>query len=284
MPTIQWFPGHMAKARREISENLNKVDLVIELRDARIPASSMNPMMDEIVKNKPRLILLNKSNLADKRITAEWIKYLNNDRTLAIAVDSIDGYNLKSIVPSAKKLLTEKIERNKARGIVITRIRAMVLGIPNVGKSTFINKITKRKAAKTGDKPGVTKAQKWVKINDEFLLLDTPGILWPKFEDQKVGVNLAICGSIKDDIINLGYIASEAVNYIAKNYPTALDKRYKIGDVSDLTSDEIFDKIAIKRGALQKGGETDYDRIYTMIMNDIRASKLGAMTFERPEN
>lgn len=284
MKDIQWYPGHMARAIREIKENSNKIDLVIELRDARIPYSSKNPVIEEILGNKPRLILLNKSSLADNKVTNDWIDYLRSESTLALAVDSISGYNLKKIFSASKELLKEKIERNKSRGIMVTKIRAMVVGIPNVGKSTFINKVTKRHAAITGDRPGVTKAQKWVKINDDFILLDTPGILWPKFEDQKVGLNLAVCGSIKDEILQISRIVNYAINYLVENYPSNLLQRYGLEDSAlQLSSEEILDQIALNRHALLKGGIPDVERIYAVVLNDIRSSRLGAVSFEKPE-
>lgn len=284
MKDIQWYPGHMARAIREIKENSNKIDLVIELRDARIPYSSKNPVIEEILGNKPRLILLNKSSLADNKVTNDWIEYLRSESTLALAVDSISGYNLKKIFSASKELLKEKIERNKSRGIMVTKIRAMVVGIPNVGKSTFINKVTKRHAAITGDRPGVTKAQKWVKINDDFILLDTPGILWPKFEDQKVGLNLAVCGSIKDEILQISRIVNYAINYLVQNYPSNLLQRYGLEDSAlQLSSEEILDQIALNRHALLKGGIPDVERIYAVVLNDIRSSRLGAVSFEKPE-
>lgn len=284
MKDIQWYPGHMARAIREIKENSNKIDLVIELRDARIPYSSKNPVIEEILGNKPRLILLNKSSLADNKVTNDWIDYLRSESTLALAVDSISGYNLKKIFSASKELLKEKIERNKSRGIMVTKIRAMVVGIPNVGKSTFINKVTKRHAAITGDRPGVTKAQKWVKINDDFILLDTPGILWPKFEDQKVGLNLAVCGSIKDEILQISRIVNYAINYLVENYPSNFLQRYGLEDSTlQLSSEEILDQIALNRHALLKGGIPDVERIYAVVLNDIRSSRLGAVSFEKPE-
>jgi len=283
MAIIQWYPGHMAKAKREIKEKLNVVDVVIELRDARIPLSSKNPMVDEIVGNKPRLIILNKANMADKAETKKWIEALKSDNVRALDVDSTDNYNINKVTGALKEVLSEKIERDRERGKAVTLIRALVLGIPNVGKSTFINTLSKRKAAKTGDKPGVTKSQTWIKINDELTLLDTPGILWPKFEDQEVGVKLCICGSIKDEIVEMGAVTMDALKYMMDLYPNLLCERYNLDkdDIIDKEPIDVCDMIAKKRGCLIRGGQIDYDRVCTIIINDVRSVRIGAMTFER---
>ena len=225
---IQWYPGHMAKAKREISQMTKLVDIVIELKDARIPYSSTNPIVNEIVNNKPRLILLNKSDMADKNVTKEWINYYKNNNIIALDIDSITGYNIKNIIPYAKTVLADEFKKREAKGIKKTSIRAMILGIPNVGKSTLINKLAKRKAVNVGDKPGVTKTQSWIKVSDELELLDTPGILWPKFEDNIVGLKLAMCGSIKDDILDLNDIVVRSIDYIKENYPNNLKLRYNL--------------------------------------------------------
>ncbi len=279
---INWFPGHMAKARREIKEKLGLVDVVIELRDARIPLSSKNPMVDEIVGDKPRLIILNKANMADKEKTKKWIRELSKDNVLALDVDCVDNYNIKNVIPYLKETLKDKIDKDRSRGKANTLIRALIIGIPNVGKSTFINTLSKRKAAKTGDKPGVTKSQTWIKITDELQIMDTPGILWPKFEDQSVGVKLSICGSIKDEIVELEYISFEALKLMIELYPDLLCQRYNLNieDIKDKDIMSICDMIAKKRGCLIKGGEVDYDRVFTLIINDIRSVRIGAMTFE----
>ncbi|MGM9971894.1 MAG: ribosome biogenesis GTPase YlqF [Anaeroplasmataceae bacterium] len=283
MPIIQWFPGHMAKAKREIKEKLSLVDVVIELRDARIPLSSKNPMVDEIVGDKPRLIILNKALIADKTETKKWIDFLTKENVMTLDVDCLTNYNIKNVIPYIKEVLKEKINNDLKRGKSNTLIRALIIGIPNVGKSTFINTLSQRKAAKTGDKPGVTKAQTWIKITDELQILDTPGILWPKFEDQEVGVKLSICGSIKDEIVDLGHVSFEALKYMIELYPQLLCDRYNldIDEIKDLEAIDICDMIARKRGCLIKGGEIDYDRVFTLIINDIRNNRIGAMTFER---
>lgn len=281
MAIIQWFPGHMAKARREIGEKLKLVDLVIELRDARIPYSSKNPMVDEIVGGKPRLILLNKAKMADDAETKKWISSLTNSSTVCLDIDCISGYNINKIIAMAKEVLKDKFDKNLSKGVINKSIKAVVVGIPNVGKSTFINTLSKRKATKVGDRPGVTKGQTWIKISDELMLLDTPGILWPKFEDQIVGTNLAICGSIKDEILELEEICLAAISYIRDNYANLLGSRYSINDIQTMSAEEILEEIGKKRGCIQKGGYIDYERTVTVIMNDIRTCRIGAISFER---
>lgn len=280
---INWFPGHMAKAKREISEALKNVDIVLELRDARMPLASKNPMVDEIVGDKPRLILLNKANMADKNATKDFIAYYKKEGILALDIDSNDKYNIDKVYTSVREVLKDKIERDKARGKINTNIRGLVIGIPNVGKSTFINIMSKRKAAKTGDKPGVTKSNTWIKINDSFQILDTPGILWPKFEDQDVAVRLAIFGSIRDEILEISNIAFEAIKYLKRLYPNLLAERYGLDKNLVETSEdiEVMDMIGKKRGCLMRGGEIDYERVAKLIINDLRNLKIGAMTFER---
>jgi len=279
---IQWFPGHMAKAKREISQMVKLVDIVIELKDARIPYSSTNPMIDEIVGKKPRLILLNKSDMADRNITKAWIDYYKKKNIIALDIDSITGYNIKNIIPYAKIVLTDEFKKREAKGIKKTSIRAMILGIPNVGKSTLINKLAKRKAVNVGDKPGVTKTQSWIKISPELDLLDTPGILWPKFEDQMVGVKLAMAGSIKDDILDLEDLSVKSIDYLKENYPNNLKERYNLEDLS-IDSHELLSVIAKKRGCILKGGIPDLERVEKLIMNELRDLKIGRMSYEKPE-
>ena len=279
---IQWFPGHMAKAKREISQMMKLVDLVIELKDARIPYSSTNPMINEIINNKPRLILLNKSEMADKNITKLWIDYYKKNNIIALDIDSISGYNIKNIIPYAKLVLADEFKRREAKGIKKTSIRAMILGIPNVGKSTLINKLAKRKAVNVGDKPGVTKTQSWIRVSTELELLDTPGILWPKFEDPNVGLKLAMCGSIKDDILDLNDLAVKSLDYIKNNYPNNLIHRYNIEDLS-IDSYKLLEVIAVKRGCILKGGIPDLERVDRLIMNELRDLKIGRMSYEKPE-
>ena len=217
---IQWFPGHMAKARREITEKLKLVDIVLEILDARVPLSSSNPMMNEILANKPKLVLLNKANLADKKETRKWLAYYENLGIKALDIDLIDNYNVNKIIPACNEVLAKEIEAAKAKGYSNFKIRALVVGIPNVGKSTFINTLAKRKAAVTGDKPGVTKSQTWIKINNSLELLDTPGILWPKFEDQEVGQKLAMIGSMNDEILIMEELACDLLKVLMKLFGT----------------------------------------------------------------
>jgi ribosome biogenesis GTPase A len=279
---IQWFPGHMAKAKREISQMMKLVDLVIELKDARIPYSSTNPMINEIIGSKPRLILLNKAEMADKKITKDWINYYKDNNIIALDIDSITGYNIKNIIPYAKIVLADEFKKREARGIKKTSIRAMILGIPNVGKSTLINKLAKRKAVNVGDKPGVTKTQSWIKISPELDLLDTPGILWPKFEDEIVGIKLAMCGSIKDDILDLEALSVKSLDYLKENYPDNLMNRYNLDNI-EIDSHDLLEVIANKRGCILKGGIPDLERVEKLIMNELRDLKIGRMSYEKPE-
>ncbi|MEK4875169.1 ribosome biogenesis GTPase YlqF [Bacillus smithii] len=280
--TIQWFPGHMAKARREVTEKLKLIDIVFELVDARLPLSSRNPMIDEIIQQKPRIVLLNKADLADSEWTKEWIAYFKSRQLPAIAINSQEGQGLSQIMNKTKELLKEKFDRMRARGIKPRAVRAMIVGIPNVGKSTLINRLAKRNIAKTGNTPGVTKAQQWIKVGKELELLDTPGILWPKFEDEEVGYKLALTGAIKDSIINLQDVAAYGLRFLKEHYPERLTERYQIDPHLEII--EMFDAIGKLRGCLLKGGEIDYDKTTDIIIRDIRSEKLGKLTFDFPEN
>ena len=279
---IQWFPGHMAKAKREIMGLMKLVDVVIELKDARIPNSSTNPMINEIVGNKPRLILLNKSDMADKTVTKNWINYYKLNNIIALDIDSISGYNIQNIIPYLKLVLKDEFQKRIQKGITKTSIRAMILGIPNVGKSTLINKLAKRKAVNVGDKPGVTKTQSWIKISNDLELLDTPGILWPKFEDRQVGIKLAMAGSIKDEILDLQELSVLTIDFMKENYPNLLQERYKLDDLT-IDSNQLLENIAIKRGCILKGGVPDLERVEKLIMNEFRDLKIGRMSYEKPE-
>ncbi|WP_033829239.1 ribosome biogenesis GTPase YlqF [Bacillus andreraoultii] len=281
--TIQWFPGHMAKARREVTEKLKLVDLIFELTDARIPLSSRNPMIDEIINHKPRIVLLNKADLADTRKTQEWINYFEKHNVVAIPINSQSGDGLSTIRIKAKELVHEKFDKMRAKGIKPRAIRAMVVGIPNSGKSTLINRLAKKNIAKTGNTPGVTKTQQWIKVGKELELLDTPGILWPKFEDETVGYNLALTGAIKDTILNLQDIAVFALRFLEREYPDRLKERYGFDSIPEEIV-EIFDAIGEKRGCLMGGGLVDYDKTADVIIRDIRSLKLGRLTFEVPSD
>lgn len=279
--TIQWFPGHMAKARRQVTEKLSLIDIVFELVDARIPASSRNPMIDEIIKNKPRLLLLNKADMADPKLTKEWISYYKENGVHALAINSQEGNGMKQIVSEAKVILKEKFDKMAAKGIRPRAIRALIVGIPNVGKSTLINRLAKKNIAQTGDRPGITKAQQWIKVGKELELLDTPGILWPKFEDQEVGLKLATTGAIKDTILNLQDIAVYALRFLEENYPENLQDRFGLEEIPDDIV-LLFDEIAKRRGSMMSGGFVDYDKTAELIIREIRTEKLGRLTFEKP--
>lgn len=280
---INWYPGHMTKARRMMEEDIKLVDLVIEIVDARIPLSSRNPDIDKLAKNKARIVLLNKSDLADDTVTDEWITYFKDKGFYCLKLNSRLNVSNRAVNNLITAACSAKIERDRARGIKNRSIKAMIVGIPNVGKSTFINSMAKKKVAKTGDKPGVTKAQSWLKISDFLQFLDTPGILWPKFESQDVGIKLSICGSIKDEIVDLHMVCLYALRIIEKKYPSLLEKRYGIS-INEFSGDtdgmEIATLIAQKRGCLLKGNQYDYERVFTLVMNDIRSNRIGAMTFE----
>ncbi len=281
--TIQWFPGHMAKARREVTEKLKLVDIIFELVDARIPFSSRNPMIDEIIQHKPRLVLLNKADMADKEITNQWIRYFQEKGITALAINSQAGIGMKEIVSAAKKILYDKFEKMRSKGIKPRAIRAMIVGIPNAGKSTLINRLAKKNIAKTGNTPGVTKAQQWIKVGKELELLDTPGILWPKFDDQEVGLKLAVTGAIKDTLLNMHDIAAYALRFLDENYPERLKERYKLETVPDEIV-ELFDLIGQFRGLKMSGGEVDYDKVSELVIREIRMEKLGPLTFEKPSD
>jgi ribosome biogenesis GTPase A len=281
--TIQWFPGHMAKAKREVSEKLKLIDIVYELVDARIPSSSRNPMIDEIIKNKPRIVLLNKADMADPEATKQWITYFQEQKIHALAIDSQTGTGIKKIVELSKDILREKFDKMRAKGIKPRAIRALIVGIPNVGKSTLINRLAHRHIAKTGDRPGITKAQQWIKVGKELELLDTPGILWPKFEDENVGLKLATTGAIKDEILNLQDVAVFALNFLKEQYPQRLMERYSLTAIPENIV-ELFDEIGKRRGCLMSGGLIDYDKTSEIVLRDIRTEKLGPLTFETPDD
>lgn len=280
--TIQWFPGHMAKARREVTEKLKLVDIIFELVDARIPYSSRNPMIDEIIQHKPRLVLLNKADMADKAVTKEWIAFFAKQGIKALAINSQAGEGMKEIVQASHEILKEKFDRLKAKGVKNPRaIRAMIVGIPNAGKSTLINRLAKRNLAKTGNTPGVTKSQQWIKVGKELELLDTPGILWPKFEDQEVGKKLAVTGAIKDTLLNLQDLVIYSLQFLEQHYPERLKERFKLEAVPENVV-EMFDHIGELRGCLGAGGVVDYDKVSELVIREIRSEKFGSISFERP--
>ena len=278
---INWFPGHMKKTQREIKENLKLVDAVIEIRDARIPRSSANPDIDKLLQNKPRIILLNKKDLTEKKITNEWINYLTKDNVKVLEVNCLQGEGLKNIKPLLMELLKEKHDRLKAKGMAKIVTRVMVVGIPNCGKSTLINKLAKNNIAKTGDRPGVTKNKQWIKTSLDIELLDTPGVLWPKFEDEEVALNLAFTGAIKDEVMDIEELAYKLVQRLQKYYPENLKERYKIEEIFEDPL-ETLNAIARKRGCLVRGGEIDYNRISVILLDEFRGGKIGKITLERP--
>lgn len=276
---IQWFPGHMTKAKREMQEKLEMVDMVIELRDARIPSASKNPMIEELCQNKPRLIVLSKKDKADAEATRLWCSALQNETTRVVALDILQENIIPRIVEESRLLMQAKIERMKRRGIRPRAIRAMVVGVPNVGKSTFINRISKKKVAVTGDRPGVTRALQWSKVNQNLELLDTPGVLWPKFEDETVGVLLAITGAIRDEILPLEEIAAWAMRYLIVHHAEALQKRYEVEVCADPYV--MLERIAQKRGFMRKK-EMDEKRTIETFLRELRDDKLGRITWELP--
>lgn len=276
---VQWYPGHMTKAKRQMQEDIKLIDLIIELVDARVPMSSRNPDIDELGRNKARLILLNKSDLADEEQNERWAASFKQQGFYVAKVNSKSGAGIKALGGVIQEACKEKIERDQRRGIKNRPIRAMVVGIPNVGKSTFINSFAGRACAKTGNKPGVTKGKQWIRLNKGTELLDTPGILWPKFEDQQVGIHLALIGSIKDDILNLDELSLVLIGYLCKEYPGILQKRYGISEEG--TQVELLEGIAKARGCLKKAEELDYSKAAALLLEEFRNGKLGRITLEK---
>ena len=279
---FQWYPGHMTKARRMMQENIKLIDLIIELVDARVPLSSRNPDIDELGKGKARLILLNKADMAEDRLNDEWVAYFKEKGYSAVKVNSRKGGGIKSIQSVIQEACREKTERDRKRGILNRPVRAMVVGIPNVGKSTFINALAGKACAKTGNKPGVTKGKQWIRLNKSVELLDTPGILWPKFEDQEVGLKLAFIGSIKDEILQTEELAAELVKFLKESYPGVLEEKYSIPEVQDTY--ECLANIAQSRHCLVRGSELDTEKAASILLDDFRGGKLGRITLEKPES
>jgi len=280
---IQWFPGHMSKSRKLISQNIKLVDIVIELLDARIPISSKNPEIDSIIGEKKRIIVLNKSDLADETISREWVKWYASKGFVCMLVDSLSGRGMKQLKQSIKETMAEKLERDKEKGIVFKPVRTMVVGIPNVGKSAFINQIAGKKSAVTGDKPGVTRGQQWIRLNKEIQLLDTPGILWPKFDDIQTGLNLAFTGAIKDDIIDTTGIAAALMEALIELYPGDISRRFKLEDTEGKTGEELLEIAGRKRGCVISGGQIDYNRIASILLDEFRGGRIGRISLERPD-
>ena len=274
--TIQWYPGHMAKARRQVTEKLKMVDVVFELVDARIPFSSRNPVLDDIIQQKPRVLILNKSDLADRQKTKQWVSYFKEQGIPAVPINAQEGKGIKEITKAAQKLMQPKFDRLTEKGMKPRPIRAMSIGIPNVGKSTLINRLVKKNIAKTGNKPGVTKAQQWLKLGKEIELLDTPGILWPKFEEKEVGEKLALTGAIKDSLLHLDDIALYGLKKLKEEYPDALMRRYQLSiEELALSEPDLLLLITEKRGFID-----DYERAGEMIITEIRNGKVGRFTLD----
>ena len=281
----QWYPGHMTKAKRMMQENIGLIDLVIELVDARIPMSSRNPDIDELGKNKSRLILLNKSDLADESANRLWMDYFKNKGFHVLEVNARSGQGLKSIQGVVREACREKIERDRKRGIKNRPVRAIVVGIPNVGKSTFINSFAGKACTKTGNKPGVTKGKQWIRMNRELELLDTPGILWPKFESEEVGRNLALIGSMNDEILQMTELAADLIAYLLSHYREQLFDRYRMEHMDDLTTPlMVLTHICENRKCYKKGQEADYEKAASIVMEDFRSGRIGRITLELPTN
>ncbi|MTI47681.1 ribosome biogenesis GTPase YlqF [Sporosalibacterium faouarense] len=280
---INWYPGHMKKASDSVQKNLKLVDIVFELLDSRIPISSQNPQINNIVGNKPRVVILNKSDLSDQPTIRKWIEYFKEQGIKAIPVNAVSGRGIKDIINEANEQMKEKMERLKKKGIKNKPIRAMIVGIPNVGKSTLINSLAGKKSARTGNKPGVTKGNQWIKLRGNLELLDTPGILWPKFEDQKVGMHLAFTGAIRDEIMDIETLALRLVERLLKIAPEMLVERYDV-NIEDLPALEVLNNIAEKRGCIIKGGEIDYTRVAHIILDEFRRGIIGSVSLESPDD
>lgn len=279
---INWYPGHMKKTRESIEKNLKMVDIVYELIDARVPYSSRNPLIDVIVKDKPRIIILNKYDLANQSANQEWQRYFENQEIKTVLLNSIKGKGIDKLIDISHELTSEKRKAFKERGVISRPIRAMIIGIPNVGKSTLINSLSGRKGAKTGNRPGVTRVNQWIKMRGELELLDTPGILWPKFEDPTIGLNLAFTGAIKDEILDIETLALRLIEKLIKTSPELLEKRYNI-DLEGKSGLEVMDEIGRRRGAIMRGNEVDYTKVSNIILDEFRKGKIGNITLEYPK-
>ena len=277
---VQWYPGHMTKARRQMQEDMKLIDLVVELVDARVPLSSRNPDIDELGKNKSRLILLNKADLADDAKTEAWSDYFKEKGYFTVKADSRNKGNMKPISQVIREACQEKIQRDRKRGILNRPVRAMIVGIPNVGKSTFINTYAGKACTKTGNKPGVTRGKQWIRLNKSVELLDTPGILWPKFEDQRVGIRLAFIGSIKDEVLNTEELALELITLLVREYPGALQARYDVNEAQEAS--EVLMEIAENRRCIKRGEEPDYSKAAALLLDEFRSGRLGKITLEFP--
>ncbi len=281
---LQWFPGHMSKTRRMISEHLKLVDVLVEILDARLPLSSRNPEIDKIAGDKLRILVLNKADLADSAATAAWQAYFARQGLTAVPLDSQSGKGFSAFAPAVDRVMKEKIERDRSRGIQRHSVKLMVVGIPNVGKSSFINRLSGRSAAKTGDRPGITTTKQWIRIAGKYELLDTPGILWPKFESPEVAKRIAFTGGIRDEIIDIEELACQLLAYLSERYAAALCARYKLTvDPAQTEPYDLLEEIGRKRGCIVSGGNVDTFRAAALLLDDFRSSKLGAITLELPD-
>ena len=277
---IQWFPGHMTKTRKQITDDMKQVDIIFELVDARIPVSSRNPEIDKILGDKPRIIIMTKCDLADEKMNLEWKNHFESNGTPCVLVSCTTGEGINEIYKQAEQKLKDKIAKRKEKGISDTTIKAMIVGIPNVGKSTLINKISGKSGAKTGNRPGVTKSKQWIAVKNKFNLLDTPGILWPKFEDERVGIRLAFTGAIKDEIIDVEELAFYLVEFLKENYRQALSDRYNVLDF-DKDSYDLMEDIGKNRGCIMSGGSINMERVSNLLLDEYRAGKLGRITIDK---
>ncbi len=280
---IQWFPGHMMKTQRMMQDNIKLIDIVIEIVDARLPLSSRNPKIDEIVGDKPRLLLLNKADIADAAITAQWERYFADKGLPVLVISSTGNKKLNFIFAKCREILADKIARQRERGITNRAIKVIVVGVPNVGKSSLINKLSGRKSAITGDRPGVTKGKQWIRLDNGIELLDTPGILWPKFEDDSVGKKLAFTGAIKDEIMDIEELACELLVFLRSHYPESLAERYRMADIDGLEPYEMLTLLGKNRGFVVSGGEIDTERAAKILLDEFRGAKLGNISLEKPD-
>lgn len=281
---IQWFPGHMTKAKREMQDNLQLVDAVCEILDARIPYSSHNPEIDELLGNKPKIILLNRTDLADSKVNNDWIQFFYQQGVPALPICGKTGKNINRIVPEIKKLISDKIESYNQKGQTGRTIRIMILGIPNVGKSTVINQLAHRKVSAVGNRPGVTRGRQWIRIDGNIELLDTPGILWPKFESQEVAEMLAVTSAIKPEVLDMETLAANFMIRLRAYYPESIESRYKFTPDSEMTGFELLEQAARKRGFLVSGGDVDYERMARILLSEYHDGKLGSISLEKPND
>jgi len=280
---IQWFPGHMTKTRRMIIENISMVDVVIEILDARIPISSKNPEVDSLIRNKPKVVVLNKSDLSDPSVNKEWSDYYFKKGQKVVFINSLRGEGISQVKTAVIALMQEKLDRLKEKGRIFKSTRTMVVGIPNVGKSSFINRLAGKAIAETGDKPGVTRSKQWIRLDRDLQLLDTPGILWPKFDDIETGLNLGFTGAIKDDVMDSSELACILLERLVKTYPVQLKERFKLKlDLDESTGLQILEEAARNRGCIVSKGEIDYSRISMIVLDEFRGGRIGLITLERP--